>query len=220
MELKDLIIQSKKKTPVHVYLKNKIQGMEDQIYSHVLIGEWDEMKEVLEKFHCEDYVVETDRRNSALPLLDIKNLPARIEPGALIREGAQIHQRAIIMMGAIINAGSIIGEETMIDMGAVIGAQVQIGKRCHIGANAVLAGILEPVGARSVVIEDDVLIGANAVILEGIRIGRGAIVGAGSVVLSDVKENEVVAGVPASFVKFKDEKAAAKSEMILALRNL
>ena len=60
MELKDLIIQSKKKTPVHVYLKNKIQGMEDQIYSHVLIGEWDKMKEVLEKFNCEDYVVETD----------------------------------------------------------------------------------------------------------------------------------------------------------------
>jgi len=76
-----------------------------------------------------------------------------------------------------------------------------VGKRCHIGAGAVLAGVVEPPSATPVVVEDNVLIGANAVVLEGCRVGKGAVVAAGAVVVSDVAPNTVVAGVPARLLR-------------------
>lgn len=72
-------------------------------------------------------------------------------------------------MGSIINIGVQIGDETMIDMGAVLGGRVVVGKKMRVGAGAVLAGVIEPASAQPVVIEDNVMIGANAVILEGIK---------------------------------------------------
>ena len=95
-------------------------------------------------------VIENDCRNSAIPLLDIKDIPARIEPGAVIRENVEIGKNAVIMMGAIINIGAVIGEGTMIDMGAVLGGRATVGKNCHIGAGAVLAGVIEPASAKPV----------------------------------------------------------------------
>ncbi|CAM5189774.1 2,3,4,5-tetrahydropyridine-2,6-dicarboxylate N-acetyltransferase OS=Ureibacillus acetophenoni OX=614649 GN=dapH PE=3 SV=1 [Ureibacillus acetophenoni] len=85
-----------------------------------------------------DYVVENDRRNSGVPLLDLKYQNARIEPGAIIRDQVTIGDNAVIMMGAIINIGAEIGEKTMIDMGAVLGGRATVGKNCHIGAGTVL----------------------------------------------------------------------------------
>ena len=79
-----------------------------------------------------DFYLEQDRRNSAIPLLDVTNINARIEPGALIRDHVKIGNNAVIMMGAIINIGAVIGEGTMIDMGAVLGGRVEVGKRCLI----------------------------------------------------------------------------------------
>jgi len=79
---------------------------------------------------------------------------------------------------------------------------------------------VEPPSAKPVVIEDDVLVGANAVILEGVRVGRGAVVAAGAIVIEDVPENAVVAGIPAKIIKFKDEKAKQKTALVDALRNL
>lgn len=108
----------------------------------------------------------------------------------------------------------------MIDMGAVLGGRAMVGKRCHIGAGAVLAGVVEPPSATPVVVEDNVLIGANAVVIEGVRIGEGSVVDAGSVVIEDVAPGMVVAGVPARVVKKKDEKSAQKTELIDALREL
>src|SRR5699024_7197812 len=110
--------------------------------------------------------VENDCRNSAVPFLDLKNINARIEPGALIRDKVEIGDGAVIMMGAILNIGAVVGEGTMIDMGAVLGGRATVGKHCHIGAGAVLAGVIEPASAVPVVIEDDVLVGANAVVIE------------------------------------------------------
>ena len=95
--------------------------------------------------------VEQDRRNSAIPLLDMTNINARIEPGAFIREHVSIGDNAVIMMGAIINIGVKIGEGTMIDMGAILGGRVEVGKRCHVGAGAVLAGVIEPPSASPVI---------------------------------------------------------------------
>ena len=65
----------------------------------------------------------------------------------------------------------------MIDMGTVLGGRATVGDHCHIGAGTVLAGVVEPASATPVIVEDDVVIGANAVVIEGIHIGRGAVVG-------------------------------------------
>ena len=105
-----------------------------------------------------------------------------------------------------------------IEPGAILRATV--GKNCHIGAGTVLAGVIEPASAVPVVIEDDVVIGANAVVLEGCRVGKGAVVAAGAVVVSDVAPNTVVAGVPARVLKDKDGKTAEKTALIDALRAL
>ncbi|MDD6466626.1 MAG: DapH/DapD/GlmU-related protein [Erysipelotrichaceae bacterium] len=147
----------------------------------------------------DDYV-ELAYLNSKVPLLLEVDPSVRLEPGCLIRQQVKLSKRCIVMMGAVINIGAEIGEDTMIDMGAVIGARAIIKDRCHIGANAVIAGCLEPLCATPVLIEDDVLIGANATILEGITIGKGAIVGAGSVVLQDVEAYSTVVGVPAVMI--------------------
>ena len=95
-------------------------------------------------------------------------------------------------MGAIINIGAEIGEKTMIDMGAILGGRATVGKNCHIGAGTVLAGVIEPPSADPVIVEDDVVIGANAVVLEGVRVGQGAVVAAGAIVINDVEPYTVV----------------------------
>ena len=89
---------------------------------------------------------------------------------------------------------------------------------CHIGAGAVVAGVLEPPSKQPVIIEDEVLIGANAVILEGVKIGKGAVVAAGSVVTEEVPAGVVVAGSPAKVVKDKDEQTEDKTELLDDLR--
>ncbi len=188
----------------------------------VVFGEWAELNPILEAHQgqIEDYVVENDRRNSAIPLLNIKNIKARIEPGAIIRDQVEIGDNAVIMMGAVINIGSIIGEGTMIDMNAVLGGRAIVGKNCHVGAGAVLAGVVEPPSENPVVLEDNVLIGANAVVLEGVRIGEGAVVAAGAVVTTDVEPYTVVGGIPARVIKKIDDKTKSKTEIIKELRQL
>lgn len=155
--------------------------------------------------------------NQAVDLLDYDNKDYRIEPSAVIREKVEIGNKAVILMNSTINIGARIGDETMIDMGAVIGSKAVIGNRCHIGANAVIAGVLEPENAKSVVIEDDVFIGANAVVLEGIRIGHHSIIGAMSLVNKDIPPYSVVMGVPCKIIKSVDEKTYIKCKKNLKL---
>lgn len=229
-EIIAFISKSKKSTPVKVYLKGDIEGIHFGENTKtfitgntgVIFGEWSEISSVIESNQAkiEDYVVENDRRNSAIPLLDLKNVKARIEPGAIIRDHVEIGDNAVIMMGASINIGAVIGEGTMIDMNVVLGGRATVGKNCHIGAGAVLAGVVEPPSAKPVVVEDDVLIGANVVVLEGVTVGKGARVAAGAIVIEDVPPNTLVAGVPARVIKEIDEKTLSKTEIIQALRNL
>ena len=226
-EIARFIKEAKKSTPVKVYVNGTIKKHTlgdfkafGQDGFTVLFGEYADLDSVLKHADNQvtDFVVENDRRNSAIPMLDLKNIQARIEPGATIRDRVSIGKNAVIMMGAIINIGAEVGENSMIDMNAVLGARVSVGKNVHVGAGAVLAGVLEPPSATPVIIEDGVLIGANAVILEGVRIGAGSVVAAGAVVTVDVPAGVVVAGAPARIIKDKDEQTEEKTKLLDDLR--
>lgn len=222
------IAAAEKKTPVKVYINETapIDYGEATVFgegrSKVVFGDWRQLGPILtaNAGSIADLVVENDRRNSAIPLLDMKGVNARIEPGAIIREQVEIGNNAVIMMGAVINIGAVIGEGTMIDMGAILGGRATVGKNCHIGAGAVLAGVIEPASATPVIVEDGVLVGANAVVIEGVHVGKGAVVAAGAVVIEDVPENAVVAGCPARVIKMKDAGTTQKTALEAALRTL
>ncbi|WP_170006825.1 2,3,4,5-tetrahydropyridine-2,6-dicarboxylate N-acetyltransferase [Bacillus fonticola] len=229
-EIISFISNSEKSTPVKVYVKGDIAGIDFgpsaktfvEGGTGVVFGEWKEIEQALQAnaAKVEEYVVENDRRNSAIPLLDLKGINARIEPGAIIRDQVEIGDSAVIMMGALINIGAVVGEGTMIDMGVVLGGRATVGKNCHIGAGTVLAGVIEPPSAKPVIVEDDVVIGANAVVLEGVTVGKGSVVAAGAVVIEDVPPNTVVGGTPAKVLKQIDEKTKSKTEIKQELRKL
>jgi len=230
-EIISYIQHAKKSTPVKVYVNGEnLQqlsfGENTKVFgegnSLVLFGEWSEIEIALSTYKNQitDVVIENDRRNSAIPLVDLKDINSRIEPGAFIRDQVDIGNNVIIMMGAVINIGAVIGDGTMIDMGAILGGRATVGTNCHIGAGAVLAGVIEPPSATPVIVEDDVLIGANAVVLEGVRIGKGSVVAAGAVVTKDVAPYTVVAGTPAKFIKDIDDKTKSKTEIMQELRQL
>ena len=226
-ELAKYIKDAKKQTPVKVYISGNLKIEKNDKYkvfgqegSYILIGDYKTIMDDIDtlKSSIDDIHVEYDRRNSAIPLYNFLHAEARIEPGALIRDMVTIEKNAVVMMGAVINIGAVVGEGSMVDMNAVIGARGILGKNVHLGACSVIAGVLEPPSATPVIIEDDVLIGANSVILEGVRVGKGSVVAAGSVVTKDVEPGAVVAGSPAKVVKMKDEKTAAKTQLMNDLR--
>ena len=226
-EIINYLATAEKKTPVKLYVKEKepidygnakVFGAGDKI----VFGDWKELGPIIEanSDKIADIVIENDARNSAIPMLDKKNINARIEPGAIIREQVEIGDRAVIMMGAIINIGAVVGEGSMIDMGAVLGGRATVGNNCHIGAGAVLAGVIEPASAKPVTIGDGTLVGANAVVIEGVQVGRNCVVAAGAVVIDDVPDNMVVAGCPAKIIKERDDKTNSKTALEACLRNL
>ncbi len=231
-EIINHIATSPKKTPVRAYVRladgadldlSAVEGAHVfGVGSEVVFADWAKLGPVLAANADKvcDLVVETQGRNTGVPLLDIRDVEARIEPGAIIREQVEIGRGAVVMMGAIINIGAVVGEGTMIDMGAVLGGRATVGAHCHVGAGAVLAGVIEPASATPVVVEDDVLIGANAVVIEGVRVGRGAVVAAGAVCVEDVPAGAVVAGCPARVIKMKDAKTEQKTALVDALRTL
>jgi 2,3,4,5-tetrahydropyridine-2,6-dicarboxylate N-acetyltransferase len=211
-QIAKLIAQSPKKTPAKVWLQGSFRDEDFKGQSflafgegrfRVLVGDYERIEKWLKSHRARVKAchLDVEARYSALPLADLTKVKARVEPGAIIRQGALIGRDCVIMMGAVINIGARVGARTMVDMNAVLGARAVVGRNCHIGAGAVLAGVLEPPSLKPVVIGDEVLVGANAVVLEGVRVGRGSVVAAGAVVVRDVPAGTVVAGVPAKVIK-------------------
>jgi 2,3,4,5-tetrahydropyridine-2,6-dicarboxylate N-acetyltransferase len=229
-EIAALIAGARKTTPAKVFLQGRLTTRDFGSAGFksfgagdfwVLIGDYGAIGPWLKRHGAKiaRLYIEISGRYSALPLIDLRKVRARVEPGAVIRGGARIGRDCVIMMGAVINIGAEIGPRTMIDMNAVIGARAVVGRNCHIGAGAVIAGVLEPPSARPVVVGDGVLVGANAVVLEGVKVGRGSVVAAGAVVTKDVQPGVVVAGVPAAVIKrVKDIASKNKIAIVPSLR--
>ncbi len=134
-EIIEFIGNAEKKTPVKVYVKEKepVDFAGCQVFGNgdkIVFGDWAVVQPILAENadKIEDFVVENDCRNSAIPLLDMKNIKARIEPGAFIRDKVEIGDNAVIMMGAIINIGAVIGEGSMIDMALFWAAERRLAR--------------------------------------------------------------------------------------------
>jgi 2,3,4,5-tetrahydropyridine-2,6-dicarboxylate N-succinyltransferase len=110
---------------------------------------------------------------------DFEAAKIRVVPGAVVRYGAFIGEGAVLM-NCFVNIGAYVGEKSMVDSFATIGSCAQIGANCHIAAGSVIGGVLEPINAAPVVIEDNCLIGANAVVAEGVVVRNGATVAMGT----------------------------------------
>ncbi|HUI43765.1 MAG TPA: 2,3,4,5-tetrahydropyridine-2,6-dicarboxylate N-succinyltransferase [Terriglobia bacterium] len=106
----------------------------------------------------------------------------RVVPGgSSIRDACYIGRGVICMPPMFVNAGAYVDDETLIDSHALVGSCAQIGKRCHLSAGAQIGGVLEPVGALPVIVEDEVLVGGNCGVYEGTIVGRGAVLAAGTI---------------------------------------
>jgi 2,3,4,5-tetrahydropyridine-2-carboxylate N-succinyltransferase len=104
----------------------------------------------------------------------------RVVPGgSAVRSGAYLGPGVVVMPPAYVNVGAWVGEGSMIDSHALVGSCAQVGRRVHLSAGAMLGGVLEPVGALPVIVEDDVLVGGNCGVYEGTIIGRRAVLGSG-----------------------------------------
>jgi len=109
----------------------------------------------------------------------------RIVPGgSAVRRGAFLDRSVVVMPPAYVNVGAFVGENTMIDSHALVGSCAQVGCRVHLSAASQLGGVLEPVGALPVIIEDDVFIGGNCGIYEGTLVQERAVIGSGVIINS------------------------------------
>jgi 2,3,4,5-tetrahydropyridine-2-carboxylate N-succinyltransferase len=106
----------------------------------------------------------------------------RIVPGgSSIRDGSFIGRGVICMPPMFVNVGAYVGENTMIDSHALVGSCAQVARNCHISAGAQIGGVLEPVGAMPVIIEEDVMVGGNSGVYEGTIVKRRAVLGTGTI---------------------------------------
>lgn len=119
----------------------------------------------------------------------------RIVPGGTtVREGAYLGQGVTIMPPAYINVGAYVDDGTMVDSHALIGSCAQVGKRCHVSAAAQIGGVLEPVGAMPVIIEDEVLVGGNCGVYEGAIVRERAILASGVILTGGTPIFDAVRG--------------------------
>ena len=139
-----------------------------------------------------------------LSFIDKDTFPARrltladrvrlVPGGSSIREGAYVAPSVVCMPPMFINVGAYVGEGSMIDSHALVGSCAQIGKRVHLSAAAQIGGVLEPVNAAPVIIEDDVLVGGNCGVYEGTLVRARAVLGAGTILTRSTPLYDLVRG--------------------------
>jgi 2,3,4,5-tetrahydropyridine-2-carboxylate N-succinyltransferase len=149
-------------------------------------------------------VVDASMDHGKLPFYDKDTLPlkkpglaagVRIVPGgSAVRDGAYIAPGVICMPPMYINIGAYVGEQSLIDSHALVGSCAQVGARVHISAGAQIGGVIEPVGALPVIIEDDALVGGNTGIYEGAIIKARAVIAAGTVLTGSTPVYDLVRG--------------------------
>ena len=149
-------------------------------------------------------IVDASMDHGKLPFYDKDTLPlkkpglsagVRIVPGgSAVRDGAYIAPGVICMPPMYINIGAYVGEQSLIDSHALVGSCAQVGARVHISAAAQIGGVIEPVGALPVIIEDDVLVGGNTGIYEGAIIKSRAVIAAGTVLTGSTPVYDLVRG--------------------------
>lgn len=142
--------------------------------------------------------------SAGLSFVDKDTYPARrfsvadrirvVPGGSSVREGAYVAPSVICMPPMFINVGAYVDEGTMIDSHALVGSCAQVGKRVHLSAAAQIGGVLEPVNAAPVVIEDDVLVGGNCGVYEGTLVRARAVLGAGTILTRSTPLYDLVRG--------------------------
>ena len=135
------------------------------------------------------------RDKHTYPLKDLKALSqnVRLVPGgSSVRRGAYLGNNVTLMPPMYINTGAYVDDETMVDSHALVGSCAQVGKRVHLSAGSQIGGVLEPVGAMPVIVEDDVLIGGNCGIYEGTIVETRAVIGAGTIITGSTPIYDVV----------------------------
>lgn len=109
---------------------------------------------------------------------DFEKAGFRVAPGAIIRYSAYIAPKTVVMQ-SFVNVGAFVDEESMLDTYSLVGSCAQVGKRCHISAGVILGGVLEPLQATPVIVEDECFIGAGSSVTEGVIVGKGAVIASG-----------------------------------------
>ncbi len=150
-------------------------------------------------------LVDASMDHGRLPFYDKDTLPlkrpglaagVRIVPGgSAIRDGAYLAPGVICMPPMYVNIGAWIGEQSLIDSHALVGSCAQVGARVHVSAGAQIGGVIEPVGALPVIIEDEVLVGGNTGIYEGAVIKARAVIAAGTILTGSTPVYDLVKGV-------------------------
>ena len=130
-----------------------------------------------------------------------KELGVRVVPQAVARYGSYL-SKGVIMMPSYVNIGAYVDEGTMVDTWATVGSCAQIGKNVHLSGGVGIGGVLEPVQAAPVIIEDNAFIGSRCIVVEGVRIGKEAVLGANVVLTGSSKVIDVTGTTPVEYKGF------------------
>ena len=141
-------------------------------------------------------------RAAVPPRDDLAGGPWRIVPGGTaVRRGAFLSAGVVVMPPSYLNIGAWVGPDTMVDSHVLVGSCAQIGARVHLAAGVTVGGVLEPPGARPVIVEDDAFVGAGCSLLDGVLVQAGAVIGAGVVLtgtsrIYDLVRDRLIDGRP------------------------
>jgi 2,3,4,5-tetrahydropyridine-2-carboxylate N-succinyltransferase len=130
----------------------------------------------------------------------------RVVPNAVARYGAYISS-GVILMPSYVNIGAYVDEGTMVDTWATVGSCAQIGKNVHLSGGVGIGGVLEPVQAAPVIIEDNAFIGSRCIVVEGVRVGREAVLGANVVLTGSSKIIDITGPEPIEYKNYVPERS-------------